>query len=243
MQRRVLVCRRCGEEKIRIRTGKQYSGTYVFTDDLGKRWNGRQCADCTRNEARQRQAARFQPKPPRQASPAVSYRVCKDCQKSVIRIRTEKRHRSSGGIIYTDLNRKVWNGRRCPDCWRVVQTNLARARFSRSIDNSKSPKIKKGREAERIAMKHFESLGFAVQMNRGPGPDLVCHKNGERITVEVKATYRDFSKRRSTSLRIGKLTRLRKNDDFLAIVHDGEVRVMPLSQYKSTVTELFAGAI
>lgn len=136
-------------------------------------------------------------------------RTCKYCGKTenVTRIRPKTVSRAFIGV---GKDGRRWYSLFCPDC-KLDQNR--RVSGKRARDGSPHAHVQAAVNAEKIAQKRFQDLGFDVERVSCHGPDLVC-KLGEWVyKVEVKRATKT-----KTGWVCGWVTPKRKNDDLIAIV-------------------------
>lgn len=156
---------------------------------------------------------------------------CKQCKLLKNKIQSGKRP-SGNAYYYKDERGFFWDGRTCPDCRKIKNTQSDRAQGRhKSIDDVKEYRIMAARNSEHIARKYFERLGFEVEMTKIRGPDLICKKGNAVLNVEVKRMIDDGRIKRKT-YRITPVKRNRIKDDYVAIIFGENVHlVQPMKDH------------
>ena len=77
---------------------------------------------------------------------------CKYCSEKDYRIKSEKRVNPKSGsyFVYRNKNGERWKGLQCPQCSRHYSVGLNRKNGIGTIDKVKEPRMKKGRDAEKL---------------------------------------------------------------------------------------------
>lgn len=151
---------------------------------------------------------------------------CKQCRNKKAKIRGE--YRSHGvGHWFVDASGKRWYGRICPECHQHNEW----VRFGRrSIDKAKYHTARKGRMSERLVAEHYRSLGYAVELTRVRGPDIVATKGRHRITCEVKSL--SPSGRCGRFWRTAPVSPTRRRDDVVAYVFpSGSIQIVTMKEH------------
>jgi hypothetical protein len=104
--------------------------------------------------------------------------ICKQCGIEKVKIRTHADPKANR-YTYRDVAGVVWHGRLCPQCRIAIQELRSRKLGIKPRDLITEPMNRKGRQAERIAARHFENLGYLVTLTRSMGPDLILQKGAE----------------------------------------------------------------
>lgn len=121
-----------------------------------------------------------------------------------------------GSRTYIDDTGRHWHGKRCSACFLAHSVEWQhKTGYSRPLDEVTTWHIAKARRAERVAMRHFERIGYEVEITRGVGPDLKISLLGAQKTVEVKSTCKNTS---GVSWFVAPVEDARRGDDFIAIV-------------------------
>lgn len=141
-------------------------------------------------------------------------RKCKHCEivKDFI---MEPRRAGTKLNTYRNSDGRPWHGTQCPECFGKSNTARARKRGIKPRDEVIEPTQVKGRNAERIAEKHFKSLGYKTKITAGMGPDLYITKGSLTKTCEVKSC---IEKSERGCFFVQSVAPLRRGDDLIAIV-------------------------
>jgi len=134
---------------------------------------------------------------------------------------------------YQDESGLRWHGNKCNKCGtEKMRDRSYKSGRNKPIADHTSGTHKKGYDAELVAKKYFENMGFVVSQTRQSGPDLILNLGGHlELTCEVKLAcpqYKEYPSR----LRIGWIKPKRMNDDLICIVHpDGRLHVDEMSHW------------
>ena len=118
--------------------------------------------------------------------------------------------------FYADEFGRMSRGLMCHDCCRLSENK--RTGHGRKDDSTFAKNIK-SKNAEMIAEKHFQSLGFKVNRVNYTGPDLFCDMGKFRWTVEVKRARDVHPKNHPGSTWVSdRVHPKRQKDDLIAFV-------------------------
>jgi hypothetical protein len=158
----------------------------------------------------------------------ITSNVCRECGEK--RDKIPVKQMKDGKWKYADKTGVRWNGTIAPCCISKYRMDWSRKKLgTKDRKDQTDPTLVKGYQAELVAKKHFEKMGFKVDhCENHRGPDLVL--NGI-ITVEVKTVSTDKRHKRLHYF-IGPINKNRINDDFIAVVlPNNELHIERMSEY------------
>lgn len=171
--------------------------------------------------------------------------TCSQCGETKFRIKVFNEKES----FYVDENKKRWGGLKCPECNRKRFTEYDRAKGRhKSVDECTNENNRIGRENEKLVAAFLVDCGATnVNLTSNYGADIEFDFAGVRLKAEVKTV----TKRRNGSYFVNRVSKHRRQDDFIFLVLDGVIFHMEeMNEYVQqtcacggrTVTGLVRGA-